>query len=140
GDETDTASVRKHYEGKGFDPASTISEALLAGLAALPGEGRVRRRWIPGALLAVAAVVALFLVPDRPGRAPMVAAGLAGSVMAGLIALPFASLLSRRITRRRGYTWGVFLAVGVAAALLALVALGIIPGVDATVFYRPGPW
>ena len=37
------------FEKEGFDPAGKIRKELMVRLAALPGEGKTRRRWLPAA-------------------------------------------------------------------------------------------
>lgn len=138
GDQTDTASVREHYEKKGFDPAARIRDALLGQLSHLPGDGRVRRPWLPGLLVAAAGVAAAVLVPDGPGRAAVVAVAVALLAATALIALALAATLSKRVAGRRGFAIAVVVVLAVPALVLALVAWGTIPGAQATVFYRPG--
>ncbi|HEX6069950.1 MAG TPA: hypothetical protein VFZ18_09000, partial [Longimicrobiaceae bacterium] len=138
GDDTNTAAIRKHYEEKGFDPASKISKTLMESLRALPGEGRARRSWAAPALLMLGGAALLVLLPGRPGRAPVVVIGLVVAVVAALLSLGFAATLARRVTHRTGPAVGVVLPLLLAAALLALFAAGGFEGGEGLVVYRPG--
>jgi uncharacterized membrane protein YgcG len=137
-DETDTAAIRSHYKKKGFDPASTIRSPLTSQLETLPGEGRVRRRW----LLALTAVLLGGLValatPDQAGKLEMAILGLLVAAVTGALALGFAAFLSRRVTHRIGPAVGMLLPLALGALLLALLAGGLFEGQNGLVFYRPG--
>jgi uncharacterized membrane protein YgcG len=136
-DSTDTKSVREHYKQEGFDPASIIRKALTAQLAALPGEGRMRRRWLLPAAVTIAGITVAVGLPAAPGSVPVIVLGLVVAGALALIALPLSSYLARRVTHRTGLTVAVLLPFLLAGVLLALLAAGAFEGDSGLVFYRP---
>ncbi|MDQ3282993.1 MAG: DUF2207 domain-containing protein [Acidobacteriota bacterium] len=63
GDDTDTESIRSHYAGSGFDPATTISSGITKQLERLPDWNVTRKRysiWLDILLLFAAAAFLLF--------------------------------------------------------------------------------
>lgn len=137
-DETDTETVREHYRKDGFDPASVIRKPLLARLAELPGEAGLPRRWMSSAALMLIGILAVFLVPDSPGRLPVAIVGVGVTLALTLIALPVADAFGKRVTARAGLRFAAVLIVGIAAA--PLVATAVVPhSVEGPFgFYRPG--
>jgi uncharacterized membrane protein YgcG len=137
-DETDTASVRKHYKQKGFAPASLIEAELKTRLEALPGGGRVARRWVPAAAAMVAGAVLAMGGAVRDGGTPIGIVGLIAAAVAAAISLGSAAVLAMRVTYRRGPRTGVLLPIAIAAGLLTLLAAGLFEGRGGMPFYRPG--
>ena len=138
GDETDTGAIREHYAEKGFDPAAIIRKPLLEMLAALPGEGGLSWSWKGPALVMLVGALAIFLVPEAPGRLPIALVGIALVGTVALITLALADAFGKRVTARRGLQFATVLAITIPAVLL--VAFALIPhSVDGPFgFYRPG--
>ncbi|HEX6926624.1 MAG TPA: hypothetical protein VF167_14475 [Longimicrobiaceae bacterium] len=137
-EETSTTAVREHYQDKGFDPAAKIRKALEERLEGLPGPGRVPRRVLGGAGLFLAGIALTLVVPDRPGRWPVVVVCLAAAVLSAALATLLAGQLARRVTHRGGVMVGTVLALGAPAALLVLLANGPLAREEVAAFYRPG--
>lgn len=134
---TDTAAIRRHYEKKGFDPAAKIRGELTARLDALPGAGRVRRRWVTPALVMVAGV-GIAVGTAGPGALPFAVMGLLIATPLILFALASAGTLGKRVTHRTGPTLGVLLPLLAVALLLTLLAAGVFAQMDELLFFRPG--
>jgi uncharacterized membrane protein YgcG len=120
GDVTDTVKIRKHYEGRGFDPASILRGPLKHRMARFLPNARAPRqvsRKPALSLLALSVVVlAVSAVLDPQGRflTPMVVAVLV--YVAGVIA---AALYRKRVERLFAFS----LSFLVPAALLAAFAI-----------------
>jgi uncharacterized membrane protein YgcG len=138
GDETDTASVRGHYEKAGLAPASLIEGELKSRLESLPGAGRVKRRWMPAAGLVVAGAVLAMIGAVRHGGALIGAIGLVTAATIAAISLGSAAVFAKRVANRGGVRVGVLLPLTLGTGLLVLLAAGQVEGWAGLAFYRPG--
>lgn len=135
---TSTRAVQEHYKKSGFDPSGLIRRPLQAALTELPGSDGLARRWQPAAALLLLGIALAVVVPDNPGRAPLVAIGVGVIGVISLLAVPFAVLLSRRVTARAGLEVAIILAVLAAALPLLLLTAVAEPTRGPFLFYRPG--
>jgi uncharacterized membrane protein YgcG len=132
GDETDTESLREHYESSGFDPAAKLRPKLLARLR--------RRRELAGArprpkrapsvalVLSGAAALALAIVVSPPDLlAPALLAG--GLVATWIPAFAGAMTLRERVVGFAGPL--VAIALGLAGGLAALSFVALLPQLSA---------
>lgn len=138
GDSTDTASIRKHYKEKGFDPASRIRDAVTARLEALPGRGGLRRAWLAPAGIVIAGGALTVSGAVRSGEPAPAVLGLVIAAIVAIFSLAFSTALSRRVTHRAGPAVGVVLPLVIAGLLLALLGSGDLGGPVGLPFYRPG--
>jgi uncharacterized membrane protein YgcG len=107
GNVTDTVKIRRHYENRGFDPASQIKDPLKRRVAKLLGDSRASRQvsgkptsyLLIGSLLAITAS-ALF---DPPGVWFLLAPALVAVVIYG-IGFIAAALYRKRVDRLLGYS------------------------------------
>jgi uncharacterized membrane protein YgcG len=97
GNTTDMASIREHYERKGFDPAAILRGPLLAKVAQGLGPKRATPKWelLPPLLLALAAVAFGASVGKIPQNVPFLWGCVFGVIIASLLALAVASRLSK---------------------------------------------
>ncbi len=130
GNETDTASLRKHYAGRGFDPAAKIERGLKAGLGRRRGFGATQRPHPPrrpSVLLVLAGFSALALaVWLEPASLPAALALMAPLLVAWIPALAAAVALRGRVVRWKRPL--VVIVLVELAALAALALLGSVPG------------
>src|SRR5262245_53315789 len=63
--ETSTAAVRTHYQGKGFNPATTIAPELDRRVKELQPDGPARVWWLPSLALFVAGAALLWSAASR---------------------------------------------------------------------------
>jgi len=129
GDETDTASLRKHYAKTGFDPAKEIAPFLKEKLRARGGFAAPRphpSRWQTALLvgLGVAGIVLALVLTPSSFPAPL-ALGI-GSMLLWIPAFIAAFALRPRIVGWRAPLVVIVVSEIVALALLAL--LGTVPG------------
>jgi uncharacterized membrane protein YgcG len=125
GDVTDTVKIRKHYESRGFDPASLLRDPLKRRLAQLlpkPTAPRQVSRKPALVLLALSLVVlAASAVLDFPGVFHVLPA-IAVAVLTYVVGLIPAYIYRKRVDRLLPYSV-TFL---VPAAILALVAIAFL--------------
>jgi Predicted membrane protein (DUF2207) len=126
-EETSTSAIRRHYESKGFNPASIIARELTKAADALVGHDRLSKPpWLPAMLLFLGGV-ALLVMGGLPTTQP------SPVWFAVVLGLPFSLALGRPAasTWRRRVDWGLL-------AALPVVVLALVPLLLAYAFVRFG--